>query len=144
MRLRRHVAHAVGSTTSADPSHRVNLDIGAHRLVAAEPVEVPGRDAGPSPFGLLAGSLAACTAATLRMYAERKEVDLDTLEVDVRCEIDDGGRVAIVRTITVPDHLRVDQVAALWRIADRSPVTVALQAGMSIETTFRSSARGDG
>jgi putative redox protein len=77
------------------------------------------------------------------MYAEQKEWELGPLEVDVRCEVDDAGRVAIVRTVLVPDHLRVDQVAALWRVADRSPVTVALQAGTPIETTFRSSARGD-
>ena len=44
----------------------------------------PGRHRrGPSPTRLLAASLAACTAITIEMYAERKEWDLDDVEVEV-------------------------------------------------------------
>ena len=36
------------------------------------------------PFDLMLGSLGACTAITLRMYGERKQWNLGTIEVKLR------------------------------------------------------------
>ncbi len=44
---------------------RNNVEIRGHRLVADEPPEEGGRDEGPSPLEMLAGSLASCTAITM-------------------------------------------------------------------------------
>src|SRR5688500_15912351 len=41
-------------------------------IFADEPAEVGGMDSGPTPYELLSAALAACTAMTLRLYAERK------------------------------------------------------------------------
>jgi putative redox protein len=78
-----HLAHAVGSTGSTAPAYRVDLRVGAHQFVADEPADVGGGDLGPSPFGLLVSALVACTATTLRMYAERHGWELSTIDVDV-------------------------------------------------------------
>jgi hypothetical protein len=48
-----------------------------------------------------------------------------------------AGQGAISRTITVPADLPSDRVDALGRIAERTPVSLALQAGTPITTTFR-------
>ena len=71
------------------PHWRVDLQTGDHQLVADEPTTNGGGDVGPSPFGLLLSGLAACTATTLRMYADRKGWALTTLEVDVRYTVTD-------------------------------------------------------
>src|SRR5258706_8772697 len=97
-----HLARAVASTGSTTPAYRVELRVGAHQLVADEPAAGGGSDFGPSPFGLVLSGLAACTATTLRMYAQRKGWDLTTVKVDVRLEVDVDGRRSIERTITVP------------------------------------------
>ena len=142
MRTVRHIAHAVGSTGSAVPAYRVELRTGTHNLVADEVAIAGGADTGPSPFGLLLSALAACTATTLRMYAERKGWDPITVEVDVRFDIDQDGRSSIRRTITLPIELPADQRKRLADIAERTPVTTAIRAGTPITTTLPSNKAG--
>lgn len=134
----RHFAHAIGSTGSAVPAYLVDLRLRTHRLVADEPTSAGGGDQGPTPLDLLLGALAACTATTLRMYAERKGWELTTIEVDVRDRVGEDGVVTIERTITVPAGLSTEQLQSLARIADRTPVTRMIQAGTPITTTFPS------
>jgi putative redox protein len=133
----RHVAHAVGSTGSGAPAYRVDIRVGAHQLVADEPPDAGGADIAPSPFELLTSALVACTATTLRMYAERHDWELSTIDVDVRYDVDDERRGTIARSITVPAGLAGEQVDALASIAERTPVTRAIRAGTPITTTMR-------
>ncbi len=63
-----------------------DIEIRDHRLVADEPEDEGGDDAGPRPTELLAASLASCTAITIEMYADRKGWDLGTVEVTVEYE----------------------------------------------------------
>lgn len=57
-----------------------------HRLIADEPEDAGGDDAGPRPTELLAAALASCTAITIEMYANRKGWDLGTVQVTVDYE----------------------------------------------------------
>ena len=138
MKTVRHVARAVGSTGSTTPAYRVDVRVGAHQLTADEPAAAGGGDIGPSPFGLLLSGLAACTATTLRMYAERKGWELALVDVDVRYDVDVDGRAVIERNITVPVDLAPEQRQRLADVAERTPVTLAIRAGTPIATTFRS------
>jgi putative redox protein len=63
------VAHASADIGSSD--YEVSLRAGQHRLTADEGVAAGGQDRGPAPHELLCAALAACTAITLRMYAQR-------------------------------------------------------------------------
>jgi putative redox protein len=54
---------------------------GHHALTVDEPKVVGGNDAGPGPYEYLLIGLGACTAMTLRMYAERKGLPLRRVHV---------------------------------------------------------------
>jgi putative redox protein len=132
-----HIARAVGSTESTAAKYRVDVRVGAHQLIADEPVVAGGGDLGPSPFGLVVSGLAACTATTLRKYAERKGWAITTIEVDVRYDVDVDGQRLIERTITVPVGLSEEQRSRLADIAERTPVTLAIRDGTPITTAFQ-------
>jgi putative redox protein len=74
-----HARATIGTTNYA-----VAIAAGHHQLNADEGPALGGKDTGPAPFDILCSALSACTAITLRMYAERKAWPLRGLQVDVR------------------------------------------------------------
>src|SRR5690606_28005038 len=59
------------------------IGIGRHRLTADEPQSMGGLGSGPGPYDLLAAALGACKAMTMRLYANRKNLPLDRVRVQV-------------------------------------------------------------
>jgi putative redox protein len=137
-----HEAHTVADATTRIGTDRYHVDIqaGQHRLGADEPVDNGGADSGPAPFGLLLSGLGACTAITLRMYADRKDWPLEGLHVQltyrVQDRVQDGATRWIDRAITLRGPLDDDQRARLAEIAEKTPVTKAVRAGTEIRTTM--------
>jgi hypothetical protein len=50
---------------------QVQVSVHGTRFFADEPVDVGGLNSGPSPYELVSAGLGACTAMTLRLYADR-------------------------------------------------------------------------
>ena len=115
--------------------YAVDLHAGRHRLVADEPASHGGTDAGPGPFSLLLSGLAACTAITLRMYAQRKGWMLQSVDVDVRL-LRQGTEAHIDRIISLHGELDAAQQARLLEISEKTPVTLTLKGGVEIRTTL--------
>jgi uncharacterized OsmC-like protein len=76
------MAHARATIGTAN--YAVAITAGHHQLNADEGPALGGKDTGPAPFDILCSALGACTAITLRMYAERKAWPLRGVQVDVR------------------------------------------------------------
>ena len=107
-------------------THDVEIE-GGHALVLDEPEERGGADAGPSPMRVVSAALAACTAITVEMYADRKDWELGAIEVEVERE-DDGreGARSFTVTLRVPEPLTDEQRERLLVIAGKCPVHRAL------------------
>lgn len=110
-----------------------DIKIDRHSLIADEPHEVGGDDFGPSPYELLASSLAACKAMTLQMYARRKKWDLQELSVHVSydrrymddctdCEKSDKKLEFFDTEFEFVGDLDEEQKARLIEIAGKCPV----------------------
>ena len=115
--------------------YETHLTTGTQVIVADEPFDVGGQDRGMRPGELLAGSLAACTLMTLRMYANRKNWPLDSAVVHVDYTSDlETKRSLFTLKLILNGALTPEQRARLLEIADRCPVHRALQNPVDFET----------
>jgi putative redox protein len=125
---------ATATVASEDKPYGVRIDAGGHALRGDEPVGQGGADTGPPPFGLLLSGLGACTAITLRMYAERQGWLLAGVDVKLTYVVKDKNTRWIERLITLRG-VDDEQSAKLAEIAEKTPVTKAVRAGTEIRTT---------
>ena len=106
-------------------------------LIADEPVDVGGKNTGFSPTELLASALAACTSATLRMYADRKGWDLQEVLIDIELDFfPEESKTIIRRTLKFSGDLDADQKTRLLAIANACPVHKILSNPIEIKTGF--------
>ncbi len=161
------LAHASGERTApkatapeasggyADPTVTAQLgasgfrtDLGARGFVfhADEPARIGGTETAPTPYDYLGAALGACTAMTLRMYATRKKLPLESIDVAVthakvhaddcaECETASGATLdQLTRTVTVRGDLTDAQRQRLLEIADLCPVHKTLEGTVRVVT----------
>lgn len=110
------------------------VEVGDHTLLADEPPDVGGSNRGPRPTELLAASLAACTAITVEMYAERKGREVGDLEVEAGFESPErGATTRIAVTLRLPRGLSGEQAERLRVIAGKCPVHRILAGTVEID-----------
>ena len=125
--------------------YRTEITAGGHRLTADEPTDAGGTDKGPTPYDLLVAGLGACTAMTLRMYADRKRWPLEAVTVSLAhrkihaadcasCTTASGTLDRIARRIELSGPLDADQRQRLMEIADRCPVHRTLHGEIEVIT----------
>ena len=102
---------AQGSARIGTDRYRTEINVGGHALIADEPPALGGGGVGPAPYDLLLASLGACTAITLRMYADRKGWPLESVEVGLRL----SGR----------DEKRIDRTLAIVGLDDEQRARMA-------------------
>ncbi|HTH56987.1 MAG TPA: OsmC family protein [Cyclobacteriaceae bacterium] len=115
--------------------YRAELKTETNAIIADEPFDVGGKDTGFSPSELLASSLAACTCITVRMYADRKEWNLDEVIAEVTLEKLEG-KSKFTRKVEFKGSLDQDQLTRLQAIANKCPIHQALTNPIEIETVF--------
>ena len=105
--------------------YQVSIDARDHRWLADEPEEAGGDDTGPQPGELLLSSLGACTAITVKMYANRKKWPLEDISIEVRFNSEakpDPLTTVIDMEIHLRGNLTAEQQARLIQIAQSCPV----------------------
>lgn len=111
---------------------------GENTLITDEPIDKGGQNKGFNPFEILATSLASCTAATLRMYIDRKEWNVEKINVEVELENFPLTKRAIFkRDISFEGtNLDEEQLKRLHTIADACPIHKILTNDIEILTKF--------
>jgi putative redox protein len=138
-------SHQVAALLEKGHKYTTSLKIGEHYLISDEPAEVGGENYGPTPYDLLASSLAACTAMTIKMYAEHKKWELEDVEVHITHSKDHAedckqmehklAKIDVFnREIRLTGNLDVSQRKRMLEIADKCPVHRTLHSDVEVKT----------
>ena len=124
------------TATIHQEQYQTLLDTPSGIFIADEHIEVGGTQKGMNPHELLLGSLASCTAITLRMYANRKEWPLESVQVNVNITVEaDATKGTIIeRSIQLNGNLSSEQKERLLYIANRCPIHKILSGTLQIQT----------
>ncbi len=121
--------------------------VGKHVLTADEPPGVGGDDRGPAPHDFVLAGLGACTAMTVRMYADHKKIPLDKVSVQLSrgkikaedcedCLTKEGEVEEITRSITLSGDLDEATRTRLLEIANKCPVHRSLSGEIKIRSSL--------
>ena len=113
-------------------SYTCDAQAGKHTFVVDEPIPLGGDDLGAAPYQYLKAALGACTAMTVRMYAERKKWAVENVIVTLSHSRDANKQSVFVRDIKLVGELNDEQRERLLEIADRCPVHKTLSHGATI------------
>jgi putative redox protein len=116
-----------------------------HTLIADEPTSVGGDNFGPSPYEYLNAGLVACTAMTLKLYAQRKQWDLQEVFVyvshsrkhsdDLNVEVEKPSYLDFInKKLKFVGNLDYTQKQRLKEIASKCPVHKTLASKVIFET----------
>ena len=125
--------HGGVTVTERDKVFTQDISAGKHHIVADEPTSMGGADLGVTPYDLLLAALGTCTSMTLRMYAKRKGLNVDNIQVKLEhnrihasdcegCEDQSGKVDQIRRLIRIEGDLTDAQRQRMLEIADMCPV----------------------
>lgn len=107
------------------------IEAGRRRMIADEPVDEGGTDLGMNPIELICSSLASCVSITLRMYADRKQINLDEVQVEVDFDKESGG---FQKNIKLFGNLSDGDIEKLKEIAEKCPVNKILSKSNTIKS----------
>ncbi len=137
----------VGHLNLIEDNFTTSIQTKKHSMIADEPTSVGGDDFGPSPYEYLNAGLAACTVMTLKMYAQRKQWDLqevfvyishskkhsDELELDIE---EPGYLDHISKKLKFVGNLDASQKQRLKEIASRCPVHKTIASKVVFDTSI--------
>lgn len=127
----------VEATLGTD-NYYTEVTAGKNSIVTDEPEELGGENRGFNPYEILATSLASCTAATLRMYIDRKKWAAEKIKVTVTLDNFPTEKEAVFkRKLSFEGAaFSAEQLERLHKIADACPVHKILSHNIEFQTTF--------
>lgn len=109
------------------------VSVGDFQIVTDVKEQLGGENKGPDPHEYLETALAACTAITLQMYANRKGIPLVSSDVKITI-VKEGPENEIRREIKLLGDLTEEQRKSLFVIAEKCPIHKLLSRGAHIES----------
>jgi putative redox protein len=115
--------------------YQVTIKAGKNSIVGDEHEDIGGKNEGFSPSELFIASLGACTSATVRMYADRKGMNLNEVKIDLTMERDEENNITnITRNIEFVGNLTEQEKERLIQIANKCPIHKVMSNPINIST----------
>jgi len=143
--LNREGEQLIGHLNIVEDNFTTSIQTKHHTFISDEPASIGGSNFGPSPYEYLNAALAACTVMTLKMYAGRKQWDLQQVFVyishsrkhsdDLQIEVDKPKYLDhITKKLKFVGNLDESQKERLKEIASRCPVHKTIASEVIFET----------
>jgi putative redox protein len=119
------------------PAYQIKLSDGVHQWLGDESQALGGGDTGPSPHQLLLSALGACTSITVAMYAQRKGMPLQGIDVQLsllQAPSAQQPQTRIGRDIHLSGELSDAQRQRLVEIANACPIHKLLSGEILIDS----------
>lgn len=122
-------------TKLGEEKYLMNISAGNNSILADEPIAKGGQEKGFNPLEILAASLSSCTTATIKMFADRKEWDLQEVSVQVLFDNETKEGVSLFKkVITLTGNLTDEQKETLHKVAHACPIQKVLTGEIQIES----------
>jgi putative redox protein len=124
-----------------ESAYAVEIVVDGHLVKGDEPVADGGGNLGPNPHDIILASLGACTAITVRWYAIRHKMPLDSVDValtDRRKHVEgrDGLADVFTKSVRLEGAALTDaDRAKLVEVANKCPIQRLLEGSPVIRTS---------
>ena len=113
-----------------------DINVGGFTIRTDVTENLGGKNTGPDPHEYLQIALAGCTAITCQMYARRKNIPLENINVSVKITAE-GAINEIRREINfIGERLTAENKDSLLKIAEKCPIHRFLSAGANITSVI--------
>jgi len=115
-------------TIARKGDRQFDVGVRGHHVTSDLSEKEGGRDQGPSPVELMAGSLGACIAMMIQGYCEKHGYEGD-VGVSLTMELADAPKRvgAIVVDVELPEAVPEERMDAIRRVAEYCPVHATLR-----------------
>ncbi|GAB58269.1 OsmC family protein [Rheinheimera nanhaiensis] len=119
--------------------YRQTLRIQQHTIFADVAQDLGGDNSAPDPHDYYDAALAACKAITVMMYAKRKQLPLDYIDIDITRDSSQEAQGTYVLKVQLKllGNLTDEQKAQLAAVADKCPIHRLMTAVKTeVQTSF--------
>ncbi len=117
--------------------YKTEIQAGNHIVMADEPTELGGGNLGFTPTELLESSLAACTAMTIRLYADRKGWDLEKVEIKVGFKRNiSTNQITFKKEIQLSGNLNQEQREKLLDMGSKCPIEKMITGTIEVSSSL--------
>ncbi|ROL82073.1 peroxiredoxin [Pseudomonas protegens] len=123
--------------TESSEGFRHSIQVDDHQLFTDLPKSAGGEGTAPEPHDYFDAALGACKALTLKLYAQKKDIPLTGVTVEIKHDNSEEqkGKYALHVKLTLKGVLTDAQRDELHRVADRCPIHKLMTTSeVSIET----------
>jgi len=123
--------------TESSKGFRHSIQVDDHQLFTDLPTSAGGEGTAPEPHDYFDAALGACKALTLKLYAQKKNIPLTGVTVEIKHDNSEEqkGKYGLHVKLTLKGVLTDAQREELHRVADRCPIHKLMTSSeVSIET----------
>ena len=107
----------------------MNISAGKNSIIGDEPAAKGGQEKGFNPLELLASALSSCTTATIKMFADRKEWEVEEVDNETK-----EGVSQFKKIIEIKGNLTEEQRNILHKTAHACPIQKILTGEIAIDS----------